>query len=132
MKEGTLKIPKKRKAREQSNSAPRKKPVQREREIQKSIIAYLYLKGVKVGHIKTKGSMGSHGQFLKHKNVWKGIPDLLAFYKNSMWWIEIKAPKGYLSKEQKIFQELCLNANINHLVAREIRDLDPIFKGDKI
>ena len=129
MHNGTLKIPKKRKARSPSTT-PRKKPVQREREIQKSILGYLYIRGAIAGHIKTKGAMGSRGQFLKHKNTWKGIPDILAFYKDTMWWIEVKAEGGYLSAEQKTFRDLCKQANINHIVAKGTSDLEVMFNEE--
>ena len=89
----------------------RHKHIMRERIIEKRIIAYLRGKGYKCG--KTTPETGGW-------NV--GCPDIVCYAK-SLWYIEVKTPKGKQSPEQIEFQKMCESIGIKYIVARSVRDV---------
>ena len=87
------------------------------------IMKQLKHRGCKVWHIENK---------LRGN---KGIPDLLVYKDGGasgcfpparMTWVEVKAPKGVLSPEQKEFRELCIKAGVRHIIARSVADVGGI------
>ncbi len=56
----------------------------------------------------------------------KGQPDLIIMKKGKVWCLELKAPKGKQSKEQKEFQKICEDNQIPYLVIREFEDVKKI------
>lgn len=55
-----------------------------------------------------------------------GLPDLVALIPGvGALFIECKAPRGKLRREQVAFRNACRQAGVPHVVCRELRDLDP-------
>ena len=92
-----------------------------EGQIQLQIIHYLKNKGYTVGKTKTKGST-LRGRFLYDVYQFRGFPDLVVFTPK-FYFIEVKAPGGVQSPEQKHFEELCKFAGIPYILARRVDDV---------
>lgn len=61
----------------------------------------------------------------------KGFPDLFAVKNSKIYFIEIKLPKGRLSKDQEKFKEIMHNNyNTPVYVLRNLEDVKHIFEGE--
>lgn len=60
----------------------------------------------------------------------KGQPDLIAMKKGKIWFLELKSPKGKQTKEQKDFQQMCIDNQIRYLVIREFEDVKLLEKEE--
>lgn len=60
------------------------------------------------------------GQMRKARGVKKGIPDILILFAGRTYWIELKAPDGKLSPEQKACHEAIVSAGGGVTVARSV------------
>ena len=130
MKGEPVAVKKKRKFRP-GHTGPREQP---ERELVNKIVDWLRLAGCKAGVIKTKGSY-LDGRHLKDKRLFKSVPDILCYQpKNkTWWWIETKSGYNKLTKRlpehgsheysQEEFQNWCLEAKANHIVAKKLEDV---------
>ena len=98
---------------------------QPEKHIQLQIIKYLSLKGFSVGKIKTQGARIGN-RFILDPYHFKGVADLLVFTPQ-LAFIEVKAPGGRLSDDQKDFQKLCINAEIKYILAYSLDDIIKLF-----
>lgn len=58
----------------------------------------------------------------------KGLCDLIAVKNSSTVFIEVKAPKGKQSEEQKVFESEIKNAGGTYVLARELDDVEWMFK----
>lgn len=87
----------------------------KEKRLRKEVIKYLRKKGCKVFRIENS--------ICGINNI--GIPDLLFFHDiKGMVWCELKSLYGVLSPEQESFRKLCLQSNINHLVVKDLKEID--------
>lgn len=53
----------------------------------------------------------------------KGQPDLIVMKKGRVWCLELKSDKGRQTKEQKDFQQLCMENQIPYLVIKNLEDV---------
>ena len=98
---------------------------QPERRIQLQIIKYLKMKGYACGKIKTTGAR--RGKYwISDPYNFKGIADLIVFTP-ALHFIEVKAPGGRQSEDQKQFQQFCEAAKVPYLLAYSLDDVIQIF-----
>ena len=86
----------------------------KESDIQSAIKQYLQLKGWFV--VKIHQSLGSY----------RGIADLYAIKDGRSVWIEVKTPRGKLSRWQEKFREEIESHGGKYVVARGIEDLEKL------
>src|SRR3990167_4093921 len=77
-----------------------------EKDLQRAIIHYLRIHGCTCGKVNASAGM-SGGRYLKNNLLFIGVPDILCFFKDQQFWIEVKTETGILSDEQLKFQCLC-------------------------
>lgn len=53
----------------------------------------------------------------------KGVSDLMVVHKSRCYFIEIKAPKGVQSEDQKKFEKNVTDQNVAYLLVRSVQDL---------
>lgn len=53
----------------------------------------------------------------------KGFPDIIVFHNGDTICLEVKAPKGMLSQDQKLFKADCEKHRIEYYVVRSIEDV---------
>jgi len=98
-----------------------------EGQLQLQIIHYCKARGYIIGKIKNKGSrLGNH--FIQDPYTFLGLPDLLLFTSNRMFFIEVKTPKNKQSEYQIFFQNHCIKANIPYILARSLEDVISVIK----
>lgn len=95
----------------------------REVVIQKHILEYLRFIGSVAGKTKTMGVM-RHGRYSFDPMTFRGYPDITAFYKNKLYFIEVKSDTGRQSEHQLAFEALCKSANIPYILARSVEDVE--------
>ena len=98
-----------------------------EGQIQLSIIHYCKARGWVIGKIKNKGSRVGN-RFIFDPYAFLGLPDLLLFANNKMYFLEIKSSTGVQSPMQKSFQSLCTASGINYILARDVQDVISVVK----
>jgi len=89
----------------------------KESEIQITIKEYLQWQGWFV--VKIHQSLGSY----------KGIADLVAMKDGLTVWIEVKTPKGRLSKYQEQFRDDVLAHGGTYIVARSVDDVERVLRA---
>lgn len=109
------------------SSTPRK---HLEKDLEVSVIKRLRLYGAVCGRVKTMGRM-VRGKYISDPYLFIGFPDVVCFYKNQLWFLEIKSPTGKFDNDgaQGQFRKLCLAAGINHIIVRNITDIEIILKN---
>lgn len=107
---GNVKPKKPRKERAKETS-PRK---QEEAELRRKVIKWLRSKGYLVKRIEN-GVCGHLG---------RGVPDILFFTHNRMFWLELKSKFGVLKKEQIEFRDRCIISGINYIEARGMNEIE--------
>lgn len=60
------------------------------------------------------------------KYALKGFPDIVVMHKGKVIFLEIKKKGGYQSKEQKEFEQNCINNNIEYHVIRDVSQLGDV------
>ena len=93
-----------------------------EKDIQLQIIHYLKGIGAVVGKTKTMGVKRGRA-FCFDPYVFRGFSDLVAFHKNKIYFIEVKAEKGKQTYEQIVFQKLVEDAGLAYILAHSIDDV---------
>lgn len=93
-----------------------------EGQIQLQIIHVCKAKGWTIGKIKNKGSRVGN-RFIFDPYAFLGLPDLLLFANNKLYFIECKAIDGKQSPMQESFQEFCERSNTPYILARSIEDV---------
>ena len=53
----------------------------------------------------------------------RGFADITCFYKDKLYFIEVKTKKGKQSPEQKQFQDACEEVGITYILARSFEDV---------
>ena len=97
-----------------------KKPL--EKEIQKSILDYLKLKGYMAWKNSTVGIFNKKsGGYIPSQSV--GAPDIFMLTKGVFWGIEVKTPTGKLSDNQKHFGGNIKANGGKYLVAYSVDDV---------
>lgn len=96
-----------------------------EHRIQAELIDYLYIAGRRDLHWFAIPNGGHRhirqGEALKAEGVRRGTPDLCFMLPNGrVGWLEMKAPKGSLSKEQKAFRDLAQTLGHHWAMARSV------------
>lgn len=109
----------------------RKRPPLTERQIEKSILAYLKSRGIFAWKAKTMGVWDAKKKIYRKPpgDYMKGVSDILGIYGGKPLAIEVKAAGGYPSEEQKYFLE-CFRKNGGiAFIARSIDDVEENLKG---
>ena len=92
---------------------------QTEKELEKKIIFNLKLHGFYV--YKTSAFGGCYDYNLQFNEA--GISDLIVIGgKNKVTFLEVKAPKGRQSVEQKVFEEICIKHGVVYAVVRSTKE----------
>jgi len=113
----------------------------KERDIQKAILDWLFVKRVYALRLNT-GSGWANGRLVEHHSGGKGVADIIAFPRftrtqpgmqikfdrPTVLWIEVKSPTGQQSQEQKSFEEHCAKYGMFYLLARSVDDVEFWFK----
>jgi len=105
----------------------RRVKVKPEQGILNSIIEYLSLRKIPFVHIRNTGSINHrNGQIFFHKPKFhqRGVSDLIINYLGRAIAIEVKAPKGRLSPEQKEWLDKWQKNGGVSVVARSIDDVE--------
>ena len=92
-----------------------------------SIIHYLKALGAIVGKTKVMGVVRD-GRYCLDKYVFLGFPDITFFYKNKLYFCEVKSPQGKQSEYQELFNLCCEKAGIKYILARKLSDITDIIK----
>lgn len=104
-----------------------KRPFKRsEKAIQLQILKYLRAIGAYAGKTKTMGTQ-RYGRFRYDPYTFRGFPDLVAFFKNNLYFIECKSETGRVSEDQEKFRLACIQANIPYILARSVEDVQNII-----
>lgn len=88
----------------------------------RAILQYVNAIGGVIGKTKTMG-VQRNDHFCFDRYLFRGFPDLTAFYKNKIYFIEAKSETGVQSPEQIKFQELCSSSGITYILARKLEDV---------
>ena len=94
----------------------------KESDIQLQIIHWLKANGFVVGKTKTMGVKRA-GVFCYDPYTFRGFPDLTGFDDTGIFFIEVKAPGGKQSAEQKFFQKCCARAGLRYILASSVSDI---------
>ena len=98
-----------------------------EKIIVRQILGYLRAIGCYCGKVKTMGV--KRGKiFCFDPFLMKGMPDIICFFKTSLYFIETKANKNKQTPEQKTFQENCISSSVNYILAYSLEDVMKIIK----
>jgi len=93
--------------------------------IQKSIIEYWQFKNPKykncLFHVPNGGKRGiSEAAELKREGVTAGVTDLILMWMGTVYFIELKQPKGVMSTSQKLFRDAVINQNLQHRLFKSL------------
>jgi VRR-NUC domain. len=95
--------------------------------IQLQILKYLKGKGCACGKTKTMGV--KRGRFFCFDPYcFRGFPDIVAFYKSRLYFVEVKSKVGRQSEDQKKFQLLAEGAGLAYILARSVEDVSKYIK----
>ena len=59
---------------------------------------------------------------------YRGAPDRVAFYRGSVYFLEIKLPSGKMSEHQLAFQEQCRLAGVSYFVIHSLEELEEVLR----
>lgn len=122
------------KLKKKRNYTPREKRTtpnkHEEKDLQRAIINTLRAHGAICGKVKAEAGVWNNIR-LKSNLLFTGVPDILCFFENKQFWIEVKTSTGRLSDDQIVFQKLCQSANICHLIIRDIKEIVWILNEKK-
>ena len=95
--------------------------------IQRQILGYLKPICQAVGKTKTMGV--KRGKFFcLDPYTFRGFPDVVAFYKSRLYFVEVKSKVGRQSEDQKKFQLLAEGAGLAYILARSVEDISKYIK----
>lgn len=96
--------------------------------LQQSVVNKLREWGVVVFSIPNERNMGiSDALRMRATGLTKGAPDLVCWTPNGKcWWLELKAPKGVRSIEQKCMETLARKLLIDYRVVKSLDDIKDI------
>lgn len=100
--------------------------MRRESDIQLSILHYLRRIGATGGKTKTMGVRRGK-VFCFDPYTFRGFPDICGFFRNKIFFIEVKSETGTQSPEQKNFQNLCQEAGLTYILARDVETVDKVL-----
>ena len=92
------------------------------------IIKYCKARGYFCGKVKVKGSFSKQGYFIKDPYLIKGLPDILCFTDDKVYFIEAKVGNNTQTPEQQAFQLLCKSAGIPYILAYDLETVQKIIK----
>lgn len=72
------------------------------------------------------------GAQLKRQGVRAGVSDLILIWKDRVYFIELKTPKGRQTETQKSFQSICLNYGHNYVIIRSLDQFIDMIEHLKI
>jgi hypothetical protein len=96
-----------------------------EKDLVRQILGYLKAKGAYCGKVKTMGVKRGKS-FCFDPFLLRGMPDILCFYRNTLYFIEVKIKGNSQSPEQKLFQQNCISSSVNYLLAYTLDDVTKI------
>jgi hypothetical protein len=102
----------------------------KELNLQKLIMLDASKQGWLVYHFNPGGALRPDG-FYFNSGVPEGWPDLIVITSKNTYYLELKTPKGRLSKEQKKFQQLLPNSYVVRSLEQWREVADAIHSGDK-
>ena len=98
-----------------------------EKDIQLQILHYLKKIGAYCGKTKTMGVKRGRS-FCFDPYLFRGFPDVTAFYKDRLIFIEVKSESGKQSFEQILFQQSAEKAGLIYILARDIADVQEAIR----
>ena len=100
----------------------------KESQIQQSIINYLGVHGWRV--LVTDAGEAARASRTRHRRgkLPAGTPDLVALKQGVAFMVEVKGPRGKLTRQQELYHEYLRQFGIDVVVARAPEDLDPILE----
>lgn len=98
-----------------------------EKEIQKQILNYLWTIGAYAGKTKTR-SFKYKGYWIIDKYMFVGFPDITCFYKQNLFFIEVKKKGNKQTKQQVRFQYYCRLSHIKYILAYSLDDVIEALK----
>ena len=105
--------------------------IESELKLERSIIIAVHLLGGVGGRTKVVAERTRQGAFIKDTFRFTGFPDLTFFYKNHIYFIEVKSKKGMLQANQKLFQKLCDHCGIKYILATSVPQVIEQMTGSK-
>ena len=96
--------------------------------LQLQILKYLRFLGAVAGKTKTMG-VRRGSTFCYDFYTFRGFPDITCFWNSSLYFIEVKSPKGKQTPEQENFQLLCSQIpSVHYILAKKLEDITEIIK----
>ena len=101
-----------------------------EKDIQREIMQLLQYKRIWFRRMNTGATQytDAYGKkrFIRFGS--KGMADLLVWFNNRCWWMEVKTKTGKQNKNQQIFQQEVTQAGMVYIVVRGVADVIKEFK----
>lgn len=99
-----------------------------EYELQVQVVKALRDRGCLVFSVANERNSGvADALRMRASGLTKGAPDLICWTTDGQcWWLELKAPKGVRSQEQKCFEILANQLNIGYILVRSLEDVERI------
>lgn len=99
-----------------------------EYELQVQVVKALRDRGCLVFSVANERNSGvADALRMRASGLTKGAPDLMCWTTDGQcWWLELKAPKGVRSQEQKCFETLANQLNIGYILVRSLEDVEQI------
>lgn len=99
-----------------------------EYKLQVEVVKTLRSRGVLVLSIPNERNAGiSDAVRMRASGLTKGAPDLVCWTpRGECWWLELKAPKGVRSQEQKCFEDIAGQLGIGYKLVRSLEDIKDI------
>ncbi len=98
-----------------------------EKDIQLQILKYLRAIGAYAGKTKTVGIKRGR-VFCFDPYTFRGFPDISGFYKDKLFFIEVKSATGKQSYEQILFEQHCQKAGIIYILVHSVDDVISVIK----
>jgi len=94
--------------------------------LQVAVVKTLREHGVLVFSVPNERNSGvSDMARLRASGLTKGAPDLVCWTTDGQcWWLELKAPKGVRSQEQKCFESVAQRLRIKYILVRNLTDIE--------
>lgn len=94
-----------------------------------AVCEYLHLRGYFFFRLNNVGVFDPVKKVHRSLPKWsiRGVPDLLIVWKGQVFFIEVKAPKGIQSPEQKAFEAMIEENDCDYHLVRSVDDIANLF-----
>ena len=93
-----------------------------ETKIQLAILHYLKYIGAYCGKTRTMGVKRGRVYFFD-PYTFRGFPDVTFFYRNKLYFCEVKSKGNVQTAEQLMFETNCKSAGIEYILAYDVQDV---------